>query len=324
MTAPAEQVPDAVADEVPPNVTDALATMYDAGAVRVPPWMGLVSALAAIRPDGIGATIDWLVAHRDQLERSYTDGRTAPLGLSRLPPAMEYEPDLGHLDRGRNDHALRDRWLFTDVVGKQTFFQTAVYAITGIELSAPHAELLEQIGNVNLSVDRRVWALAATRRVAARGGGYAASVVAGLAMMGSPVLAGNAAGDCARFLHRAQAAVAAGGSVAGHVAELLARRERVMGFGRPVVGPDERVPVMEALLARYGRSDLPFVNLLRAADDAFHAQRGLRSTAAAWAAALLSDFGMTPDHVHAVSNFWVSVCVYAHGVYAGERGLRGG
>ena len=94
-----------------------------------------------------------------------------------------------------------------------------------------------------------------------------------------------------------------------------------MGFGRPVVGPDERVPVIEALLRRHGRHDLPFVTLLRATETAFAAQKGLRTTAAAWAAAILFDHGMSPAHVEAVSNFWVSVCVFAQAVYAGERGL---
>lgn len=39
-------------------------------------------------------------------------------------------------------------------------------------------------------------------------------------------------------------------TVADLVAEIVARDERVMGFGRPVVGPDERVPVTLALLSR--------------------------------------------------------------------------
>lgn len=318
MTAAAERHLASVDEQT----VDALTTAHDAGAVRVPAWLGVVSALASVRPDGVGATIDWLVAHRDELERAYRDGGSGRLALAELPAAMQYEPELGGLDRTRNDHALRDRYLFADIVGNKSFFQTAVYAITGIELPPRHAEMLEQMGNVNLNIDRRAWPLAATRRVAARGGGYTAAVVAGLAMMGSPVLAGNAAADCARFLRRARAAVEAGGSVPALVDELLARRERVMGFGRPIVGPDERVPVMEALLTRYERAHLPFVTLLRLADDAFFAARGLRSTSAAWAAAILSDFGMTPEQVHAVSNFWVSVCVYAQSVYAGERGLR--
>jgi hypothetical protein len=300
---------------------DAWASLHDAAAVRVPPWMAVVAALASIRPATVGATIDWLVAHRDELERAYDGGMAAPLALATLPPEMHYEPELGSLDRTRQDHALRDRYLFADVVGKQTFFQTAVFAMTGIELATRDAEMLDAIGQVNLNADRRAWPLAVTRRIAARGGGYAAAVVGGTAMMGAQVLAGSAAGDCARFLRRALHAQREGRPVAELITDLLARRERVMGFGRPIVGPDERVPVMQDLLQRYGRADLPYVTLLRAADDAFFAQKGLRSTSAAWAAAILSDLGMSPEAVHAVANYWVTVCVYAQALFAGERGL---
>lgn len=307
------------ADDV--TLDDALATVHDAGAVRTPPWLAVVAALASARPDDVGATIDWLVQHREALTRAYDAGRTEKLSLAVLPAEMQYQPELGYMDFARRDHDVRGRFLFTDVVSKSSFFQTAVYAMTGIDLSARDADLLDQIGNANLLVDRRVWPMAATRRVAARGGGYSASVVAGLAMMGSPMLAGEAAGGCARFLWRAREAAAQGRNVASLVDEVLSRRERIMGFGRPVVGPDERVPVMEALLAQHGRDRLPFVNLLREADDALFAARGLRSTSAAWAAAILCDYGMTPAQVHAVSNYWVHVCVYAQAVFSGERGL---
>lgn len=303
------------------TITDPLCIAHDAGAIRVPPWMALVSALAAARPDGFAATVDWMVTHKDALERAYQDGVAAPLALSRLPPEMQYAPDLGGLDVARQDHRLRDRYVFADLVGERTFFQAAIYAITGVELPARHAELLEQVGVVNLTVDGRVWPLAATRRIAARGGGYAAAVIAGVSMMGSPLLAGAAAADCARFLQRARIAVEDGGTVEAVVVDLLSRRERVMGFGRPVIGSDERVPVMEELLRRYQRDDLPYVGLLRAAEQAFFSYRGLRTTAAAWAAAILSDFGFSPDAVHAVSNFWVTTCVFAQGLYSGERGV---
>lgn len=303
------------------TLSDALATMYDAGATRVPAWLALVSALASARPASIGATLDWLCEHRGALERAYFAGHGARLGLATLPPEMHYQPELGYLDRPRDDHALRDRYIFADLVDQRTFFQSAVYAISGVDLDPADAAMLEQLGNANLQLDRRAWPLAVTRRVAARGGGFAAAVVAGQAMMASPVLAGSAAADCARFLRRAARAVDAGHTVADLVADLVARDERVMGFGRPVVGPDERVPVMLKILARRGRDRLLHVQLLRAAEAAFHTHKDLRSNAAAWAAAILLDFGMSPEQVHAVCHFWVAVCVYAHGVYAGERGL---
>lgn len=303
------------------NLTDALATMYDAGATRVPPWLALTSALASIRPDSVDATIEWLQTHREQLGRAHDEGRAARLQLAQVPAEMQYAPELGFLDRTRDDHALRERYLFADMVGRRSFFQTAIYAITGLELGTEDATMLEHIASASLAIDRRAWPLAATRRVAARGGGFAAATVAGQAMMGSSVLAGNAAAGCARFLHRALAVAREGGSVRAMVATIVADGGHVMGFGRPFVGYDERAPIMQALLARRGRDQLPFVTLLREAEAAFASHKGLRSNAAAWAAAILSDFGMSPEQVHAVCHFWVSVCVYAHASFAGERGL---
>ena len=66
------------------SFTDALATLHDAGAVRVPPWLALVAALGSIRPVDIGETIDWLTRHRDALARSYAAGRDHRLGLARV------------------------------------------------------------------------------------------------------------------------------------------------------------------------------------------------------------------------------------------------
>lgn len=300
--------------------TDALETLHDAGATRVPPWLAVVSALASIRPGTIGETIDWLTEHRAALEHAYERGKTEPLRLAEVPREMHYEPDLGYMDRSARVHYIRGRSLFKELT-KRSFYQSAIFSMTGIDLRERDCELLDYLGTVNLLVDRHVWPMAATRRVAARGGGYSAAVVTGFAMMGSPMLAGEAAAGCARFLQRAQAEVQAGGSVKAFVERILRDGERVMGFGRPVVGPDERVPFMADALERAGRLDLPFVRLLREADLAFFGAKGLRSTSAAWAAAALSDFGMNPEQVLAVSNYWVAVCVYSQALYSAERSV---
>jgi hypothetical protein len=69
---------------------DALASMFDAGATRVPPWMALAAALASVQPDGIGATIDWLTAHKGELEAAYNRGREGKLAVATLPSEMHY------------------------------------------------------------------------------------------------------------------------------------------------------------------------------------------------------------------------------------------
>lgn len=304
-----------------PATQDALDTMHDAGLLRTPPALALVTTLTTIRPGSVGAAIDWLVAHREELEQTYAEGATARIGPAKLPPELRYSPEIGGLDRPRDDHRLRERWLFADIVGQKSFFQAAVYAMTGVELSDGQAAMLDEFGTLNLLVDPRVWPMAATRRVAARGGGYTAAVVTGAAMMGSPVLAGEAAAECARFLMRARQAELDGTSPEALIAATLARHERVMGFGRPVVGPDERVPHTERLLARHGRAELPYVRLLRALDAAMLAQKGLGSTAAAWSAAILLDLGLSPEGVLAVSNYWVHANVFAQALFSCERGL---
>lgn len=163
--------------------------------------------------------------------------------------------------------------------------------------------------------------MTATRRVAGHGGGVAAAVVAGAAMMSSPILAGLAAANCAQFLLNAARAESRGVDVHVTVAEVLARKERVMGFGRPVVGPDERSPILLEIIRRFGRADGKHVSLLVRAEQAFHEQRGLRTTAAAWSAALLLDLGLTPHEVHALSNHWVTVCVFAQAAFSDAQHL---
>jgi hypothetical protein len=308
--------PDSAADAA---YEDALSNLFDCGTTKAPPWQALVTALAAIRPPSIGKAIDWLVEHRVELEAAYAGGLNGPMMLPQLTVDLVYEPELGVMDRARDNHTLRGRSLFDDLVGRRTWMQAVVFAITGIELAESDARLLEAFAVANILVDRRAWPMAITRRVGGRGNGLAAAVLAGVAAMESPVLAGAAAGNCARFLQAAAAAQARGQSVAATVAEYLGRRERVMGFGRPLVGADERVPIMNASLERHGRAHGKFITILRLADDAFAAQKGLRTTSAAWAAALLSDLGVDPAGVHAVCNYWVTLNVFCQAAFSAAR-----
>lgn len=298
---------------------DALENVRAAGAVSVPPWLSVVSALASARPATVGDTIDWLVAHRDALTAADAESRAAPLTMSPLDEDLRYEPELAQLDRARGDHSLRDKHLFADLVGRRSFFQVTVYAITGIELSASDAEMLERIGVANVAADHRAWPLTVTRRVAGHGGDLCASVVAGAAVMASPLIGSTAGAGAARLLRRVEAAVARGESLASVLDAMLARRETLLGFGRPVMGPDERVaPVQEAMRA-HGRGDGAQVRLLRDIEAHLVARKGIRSNVAAWVAAVMGDLGFTPDHVHAVTNVYLHVCVLAQAVYSAER-----
>jgi hypothetical protein len=115
--------------------------------------MALTTALASVRPAGLGATIDWLVAHRAELERAYADGGDAPLALAVLPPACSTSPRSATSTARANDHALRERYLFADLVGRRSFSQAAIYAIAGLELSAAPLRAPRRFGIANLLLD---------------------------------------------------------------------------------------------------------------------------------------------------------------------------
>lgn len=308
---------------LPPSeaLADALASVQDAGAVTVPPHLALGVALASARPGTMAEAVRWLGEHVAELDAAYQRGRATPLAVAVVPPPLCFEPELGALERSRNDHSLRDRHVFAELVGQRSFFQVAVYAISGVEISSSESQMLEAIAVSCMTVDRRAWPMAVTRRIAARGGEVADAVAGGVAMMGAPLLAGRAAGLSARFLRHALAARQQGRSAEEVVDEVLAAGERVMGFGRPAVGPDERVPIIRRAVQEAGRGALPYAAVLCELEAAFERRRGLTSTAAAWAAAVLSDLGMSPEAVEAVSNSWVSVTVYAQAAFSRERGL---
>lgn len=291
-------------------------TVKDAGATQVPPWLAVVAALCSAQPKSMDDTFRWLAEHRADIEATYTRGRTEPLNIAALQSDLMYEQELGGLDRSIEDHWLRGRRIFGELLGHRSFMQIAALSIAGLDISARDAEMLEQFAIACLTVDRKAWPMAATRRVAGHGGGVAAAVVAGAAMMGAPMLAGLAAADCARFLRRAALAEQEGVDVSESVRLVIARKERVMGFGRPVVGPDERSPVLREILRRFDRADGAHVALLARAEQAFFEARGLKTTAAAWAAAVLTDLGASPEAVHALSNHWVTLCVFAQASFS--------
>ena len=64
------------------------------------------------------------------------------------------------------------------------------------------------------------------------------------------------------------------------------------------------------------------MTVFRRVEQALIEQKGLHANAAAVASAALLDFGMTPEGVQAVSNYWVAVAVYAQALFSGEQGVK--
>jgi hypothetical protein len=299
---------------------DALENVRAAANVQVPAWLSLVSALASVRPTSVGATIDWLVEHRASLETAFSEAQAAPLAAARLAPDLRYEPELAGQDRARNDHLLRGRYVFRDLLERRSYFQVVMLAVSGIDFSDEDARLLEQIGVANMVADRRVWPLAVGRRIAAHGGDFVSAHVGATAVMGSRVMGAPAGAGVARFLRRLDAEMAAGKTLDEFMDEVIARREKVLGFGRPVAGPDERVPPVQALIRRAGRDQGTHMTRMRAVEARLARDRGLQTNVGAWVGALGTDLGLTPDGVHALCAMYLSPCVLAQVAFAGEQG----
>jgi hypothetical protein len=229
-----------------------------------------------------------------------------------------------HLDVGpgeQGDHDIRGRRLFAELLGKKDFFQVAALAIAGVELSDDDAELLGHCGVLTQLMDVRIWPLTVVRRVAARGHGLAASVVAGMATLINPRMAVLPVAGFMRALDRIDEDMRGGLSLEASLDGFFRRKEKIPGVGRPVVGKDERVAPKLALFERYGRRDGPSVRLAVALDALVAQTKGLGVNSAGYQAALLRDLGFAPNAAAAFCLLYFAVPVLAQAVYADDRRL---
>lgn len=289
-----------------------------AAACGADPAMALAVALASAGPLPATELFRMLDEKRGELERILT----TPGSLRDLPslePELRYEPELARMHIDKGDHEVRGQMLFRDLLGKKSFFQVAALEIGGVELSERDAELLSHCGVVTQLADPRIWPLTVVRRIAARGGGLAAAFVGGMATLVNRHMTVLPVAGFMNVLDRLEARRREGHSVAQSVDDMLARREKIPGVGRPVIPIDERVGPKLELLARYGRADGPSVSIAREVDSIIGARKGLRVNSAGFQGALLRDLGFTPAAGAAFSLLYFVVPVLAHAVYAEER-----
>jgi hypothetical protein len=244
-------------------------------------------------------------------------------GVARRPARLErslvFEPELARVRPEIRDHEIRGKLLFREIVGRRSFFQTAAWSIAGLELSSRDAALLEQLGVNTQLLDPHIWPLAVTRRIAARGGRIGRSLVGGVAALFTPGITVEPVAAFMRFLDAVQAAVEEGGSVASVVGQQLVRGEKIAGLGRPVLGPDERVPHAIALARRYGRAGGKSVRLAHAVERVLQRAKGLVLNSAGLQGAIMRDMGFAPDAAAAFCGLYFIVPLLAHHAFVRER-----
>ncbi|HEY8039084.1 MAG TPA: citrate/2-methylcitrate synthase [Polyangiaceae bacterium] len=284
-----------------------------------PPEM-LAAALASLGESTVAGAIAALQRLRPALERLAAGG--AP-ELARRPARLErgltFEPELARVRPDLRDHEIRGRLLFGQLVGRRSFFQVAAWSIAGLELSVRDARLLEDLGVNTQLLDPHIWPLAVARRIAVHGAPLARSLVGGVAALFTPGITVEPVAAFMRFLDEMQRAVDAGRPIPEVIDARLRRGQRVPGFGRPVLGPDERVPHALRLARRQGRGSGESLVLARAVERVLVDRKGLVLNSAGVQGALMRDIGFSADAAAAFCALYFVVPLLAQHAFAVER-----
>jgi len=298
-----------------PSVLRALTTAMDCG---IPPAMAAAVALAAHAPASAREAVAFVERIAPELVALAERDPGIPTRLAELEPELRLEPEVARIRPDVRDHELRGRLVFRDLVGKVSFFQMAALAIGDVDLPPSDAELLEQLGINTQLADARIWPLAVVRRVAARNG-MTYGVLAGIAVALNPNMGARPVGGFIEALDRLEAGVAAGRSVSSQLEEWCARKERVPGVGRPVLGPDERNAQVIDLVKRHRREAGRSWTMATEVDAFFHSRKGQRVNSAGLQGAIMRDMGFSPTSASAFCLLYFFVQILAQAVAADER-----
>jgi len=280
--------------------------------------MILTVALASAGAQSVTDALEFLRRSGSALVRLVHEKTDGVRSLAEIEPELRYAPELASVRPELADHEIRGRLVFRDLVGKRSFFQVAALAIAGLELSALDAELLECLGVNTQLLDVRIWPLTVTRRVAANGGGFARAVLAGMATMLNPNMAVQPVGGFMRLLDRLEAGAAAGRSIEAELQEIVSRREKVPGVGRPALGPDERNAQVVELAERFQRHQGRSWHLALQVDEFFHKTKGQHINSAGLQGALMRDIGFSPSSATALCVLYFVVPILAHAAFVEE------
>ena len=275
----------------------------------------LAVALASAAPASVRDAIALLVERETEIEALLRDGGGADARRpAELEEALRFDPELARVRPDLRDHEIRGKLVYAEMLGRWSFFQVAIWAIAGLELSRSDADYVEQLGVTTQLLDAQIWPMAVTRRLSHGGAPLARALIGAVATLYTKRITAEPVGACMRFLDRAEARGAL--SIESFVDEVLAGRETIPGVGRPVLGRDERVTQQLSLAERYGHRDGPSLALVLAIERELTAKKGLHFNAAGIQAALLRDLGFLPKQAVAISALYFFVPALAQATFS--------
>jgi hypothetical protein len=281
----------------------------------------LAVLLASAAPGSVSEAVDALRAREGEIDALLADqGRADARRPADLEPALRFSPELARVRPDLGDHEIRGRLLYGEMLGRWSFFQVAIFAISGRELSRSDADYVEQLGITTQLLDAQIWPMAVTRRLAAGGAPLARSLVGAVSTLFTSRITAEPVGEFVRFLDRAEPH--RGDGLAAFVDGLLARRETIPGVGRPVLGRDERVVQKLRLAEQFGHRDGPSLALALAIEHRLTEAKGLHLNGAGLQGALLRDLGFTPRQAAAICAIYFLVPALAQATFSAEAAER--
>jgi Citrate synthase, C-terminal domain len=170
-----------------------------------------------------------------------------------------------------------------------------VYGITGRRFSPVEVKMLHRIWTYTSYPDARLW----NNRVAAVAGSARSTgslaISAAMAVSEASIYGGRPVIRCIDFLQRTKRKLETGGeNIVDIVKWEIGNFRSIAGYGRPIVGVDERIAPMMKLAKELGMDQRPFVRLAFDVERALLEGRyRLRMNFAALAAALVADMGFS-------------------------------
>jgi citrate synthase len=192
---------------------------------------------------------------------------------------------------------FRGKNLHTEL-GDLDWFELFLYGITGRFFNKKELKVLNSIWTYTSYPDPRIW----NNRVAALAGTAESTLGLGLAAaiaVSEADLYGVRPGKRGLdFFVRLKRAVDAGESISHFTEQEIQAGRKVYGYGRALVGGDERIPHFLNMLKKYGMDEGPHIRLAIEVEKILKA-KGLAMNFAAPTAAVAADLGFSPDEFHA-------------------------
>ena len=198
------------------------------------------------------------------------------------------------------DHYWFGRLLGAELAGRTSVSQLLAHAVGAGTLDAEALAVLDDLATVMSVADPRIWPLKLGRLVASYGNGMAAVAAVELAF-DSDYIGPWTCQKAAQLLVDLQAELGPDAESPAAVEQAVLRRmgprARLIGFGVPARGEDERVVALRACTIQRGRQDLPSWRLLERVSEVLYRERRLRPNIGLGVGAACLDAGFVPDQI---------------------------